>query len=98
MNLGLHAQAPSQAPELACTVVVLGHVTANNVELERQPHEALEDSRMPVDWKEYGRGRHLIAEDQEFDHIVAFLKKIIGRSWSVYGDKSEEQTNYCGVV
>ena len=43
-------------------------------------------------------GRHLIVEHQGFDHVVAFLKKIIGRSWSVYGDKSEEQSNYCGSV
>ena len=56
MNLALHAQAPSQAPEVACTVVVLGHVTANNLDLERQVHKILEDSRMLVEWKEYGRG------------------------------------------
>ena len=57
MNLGLHAQALSQALEAAYTAVVLGHVTASNVELERQAHEALEDSRMPVEWKEMaGRG------------------------------------------
>ena len=47
---------------------------------------------------EGGGGRHLIVEHQGFDHIVAFLKKIMGRSCSVYRDKSEEQTNCYGSV
>ena len=83
MNLGLHAQAPSQAPELACTVVVLGHVTANNVDLERQAHEALEDLRMPFVWKEYGGRGHSIVKHQRFDDIVACSKKVIECSWPV---------------
>ena len=43
-------------------------------------------------------GDHCIVEHQGSDDIVAFLKKIIGCSWPVYRDESEEQTNYCGLV
>ena len=61
MELGLHAVAPSQAPESAYTTMVVGHVTAHNVldvDLGRQAHEGLEDLGMQVEWKEHGRGAH----------------------------------------